>query len=72
MTKLPVAGHPRRGAWRRRAERVEVAFHLPDDSNTASTGPLVEALARCVRESGCEIASPANPRQVLGLIKQAA
>jgi len=46
---------------------VEDTFYLPDGSKTSSNGELIEALVRTARETGREIASPAEARQHLGL-----
>jgi len=54
-----LGGHLRTG--------VEDTFYLPDGSKTASNGQLIEALVRTARETGREIASPAEARQHLGL-----
>ncbi len=51
---------------------LEDTFYLPDGSKAASNGALVETLARCAREAGRPIASPAEAREMLGLLKQAA
>lgn len=59
---------------RRAAERggalrtgLEDTFYLPDGSRASGNGALIEALARCAREAGREIASPAEARAALGL-----
>lgn len=46
---------------------LEDTFYLPDGQKAGSNGPLVEALAKIVREMGKEVASPAEAREILGL-----
>jgi 3-keto-5-aminohexanoate cleavage enzyme len=46
---------------------LEDTFYLPDGSRAAGNGVLVEALARCARNAGRDIASPAEARRMLGL-----
>ncbi|MGL6109787.1 MAG: 3-keto-5-aminohexanoate cleavage protein, partial [Rubrivivax sp.] len=46
---------------------LEDTFYLPDGSRAAGNGVLIEALARCARHAGREIASPAEARRMLGL-----
>ena len=46
---------------------LEDTFYLPDGSRARGNGELVEALARCAREAGRSIASPAQARERLGL-----
>jgi uncharacterized protein (DUF849 family) len=46
---------------------LEDTFYLPDGSRASGNGPLIEALARCARNAGREIASPAEARRLLGL-----
>ena len=46
---------------------LEDTFYLPDGSRANGNGPLIEALARCARQAGRSIASPAEARQMLGL-----
>ena len=42
-------------------------FYLPDGSRASGNGALIEALARCARNAGRDIASPAEARARLGL-----
>jgi uncharacterized protein (DUF849 family) len=46
---------------------LEDTFYLPDGSKAKGNGALIEALARCARDAGREIASPADARGILGL-----
>jgi 3-keto-5-aminohexanoate cleavage enzyme len=46
---------------------LEDTFYLPDGSRAAGNGVLIEALARCARQAGRGIASPAEARRMLGL-----
>ncbi|MEQ8455340.1 MAG: 3-keto-5-aminohexanoate cleavage protein [Sandaracinaceae bacterium] len=46
---------------------VEDTFYLPDGERTTGNGPLIEALARCARNAGREIASPDEARALLKL-----
>ena len=46
---------------------LEDTFYLPDGERAAGNGVLIEALARCARQAGREIASPAEARARLGL-----
>ncbi len=46
---------------------VEDTFYLPDGSKATSNGPLVEALATIVRESGREVANVDEARQIMGI-----
>lgn len=46
---------------------VEDTFYLPGGERTSGNGPLIEALARCARNAGREVASPAEARSMLGL-----
>jgi uncharacterized protein (DUF849 family) len=46
---------------------LEDTFYLPDGSRAAGNGELVEALARCAREAGRSIATPAQARERLGI-----
>jgi uncharacterized protein (DUF849 family) len=46
---------------------LEDTFYLPGGERAAGNGALVEALARCAREAGRTVASPAEARQILGL-----
>jgi uncharacterized protein (DUF849 family) len=46
---------------------LEDTFYLPDGSRASGNGPLIEALARCARAAGREVASPAQARVLLGL-----
>ncbi len=46
---------------------LEDTFYLPDGSRANGNGALIEALARCARNAGRDIASPAEARLRLGL-----
>ena len=46
---------------------LEDTFYLPDGSRAAGNGVLIEALARCARQAGREVATPAETRARLGL-----
>jgi uncharacterized protein (DUF849 family) len=46
---------------------LEDSFYLPDGSRAAGNGAMIEALARCARKAGREVASPAEARIALGL-----
>jgi len=46
---------------------LEDTFYLPDGARASGNGMLVEALAHVARETGRQIASPAQARQRLGL-----
>ena len=46
---------------------LEDTFYLPDGSRASGNGALIEALARCARNAGRNIASPAEARTRLGL-----
>ena len=46
---------------------LEDTFYLPDGSRANGNGSLIEALARCARNAGRDIASPAEARVRLGL-----
>jgi uncharacterized protein (DUF849 family) len=54
-----LGGHLRTG--------LEDTFYLPDGGRARSNGELVAALARCARNAGRGIASPAEARAMLGL-----
>ena len=51
---------------------LEDTFYLPDGSKASSNGPLVEMLANYARDAGRAVASPAEAREMLVLVKQAA
>jgi len=51
---------------------LEDTFYLPDGSKASSNGPLVEMLASYAWDAGRAVASPAEAREMLGLVKQAA
>ena len=55
-----LGGHLRSG--------LEDTFYLPDGSKVTSNAPLIEQLARCAHEAGRGVASPAEARQMLGLV----
>jgi 3-keto-5-aminohexanoate cleavage enzyme len=46
---------------------LEDTFYLPDGSRATGNGVLIEALARCARQAGREVASPSETRARLGL-----
>jgi 3-keto-5-aminohexanoate cleavage enzyme len=46
---------------------LEDTFYLPGGDKATGNGQLIEALVRCAREAGREIASPAEAREALGL-----
>jgi len=46
---------------------LEDTFYLPGGERATGNGVLIEALARCARNAGREVASPAEARQRLGL-----
>lgn len=46
---------------------VEDTFYLPDGSRTSGNGPLIEAAATMIRETGREVASLSEAREMLGL-----
>lgn len=48
---------------------LEDTFYLPNGERAENNGVLIEALARIVRETGRDIASPAEAREILGLRK---
>jgi len=53
-----LGGHLRSG--------LEDTFYLGDGTKVNSNGQLVEALAKCARNAGRQIASPAEARQIFG------
>jgi uncharacterized protein (DUF849 family) len=46
---------------------LEDSFYLPDGRKASGNGAMIEALERCARDAGREIASPAEARGMLGL-----
>ena len=54
-----LGGHLRTG--------LEDTFYLPDGRKARSNGELVDALARCARAAGREVATPAEARAAMGL-----
>jgi len=46
---------------------LEDTFYLPGGERASGNGVLIEALARCARNAGRSVASPAQARQILGL-----
>jgi 3-keto-5-aminohexanoate cleavage enzyme len=46
---------------------LEDTFYLPNGERARGNGELIDALARCAREAGREVASPAQARAMLGL-----
>lgn len=55
-----LGGHLRTG--------LEDTFYLPDGRQAMGNGPLIDALVRTARESGREIASPAEARRLLSIV----
>lgn len=55
-----LGGHLRTG--------VEDTFYLPDGTKTDSNGRLIAALAKIAREAGREPATPAEARQIMGVL----
>lgn len=51
---------------------LEDTFYLPGGERASGNGVLIEALARCARNAGREVASPAEARARLGLATIAA
>jgi uncharacterized protein (DUF849 family) len=45
---------------------VEDTFYLPNGDKTTGNGQLIEALAQCALNSGREVASAAEAREMLG------
>ncbi|TNE87854.1 MAG: 3-keto-5-aminohexanoate cleavage protein [Deltaproteobacteria bacterium] len=58
-----LGGHVRTG--------LEDTFYLPDGSRADSNGPLIEALAQCVRNAGREVATPEQAREIMGIKRPA-
>lgn len=54
-----LGGHLRSG--------LEDTFYLPDGTQAASNGPLIEALAKIARETGRTVATPAEARAMMKL-----
>jgi uncharacterized protein (DUF849 family) len=54
-----LGGHLRTG--------LEDTFYLPDGERAKGNGQLVEALVKCARNAGREVASPAEARAIMGL-----
>jgi len=46
---------------------LEDTFYLPDGRKAEGNGELVEAMARIVLETGRDVASPEEARQILGI-----
>jgi uncharacterized protein (DUF849 family) len=46
---------------------LEDTFYLPDGSKATSNGQLIDAVVRTARETGRDIASPAEAREILAL-----
>lgn len=46
---------------------LEDTFYLPDGERARGNGELIEAMVRCARQAGREIASPAEARAAMGL-----
>lgn len=46
---------------------LEDTFYLPNGERARGNGELIEALARCARDAGREVASPGEARAMLGL-----
>lgn len=51
---------------------LEDTFYLPDGTRAGGNGVLIDALARCARNAGRDVASPAEARARLGLAETAA
>jgi 3-keto-5-aminohexanoate cleavage enzyme len=49
---------------------LEDTFYLPSGERASGNGVLIEALARCARDAGREVASAAQAREMLGLVRQ--
>jgi uncharacterized protein (DUF849 family) len=47
---------------------LEDTFYLPSGERASGNGPLIEALARCAERAGRSVASPAETRELLGLV----
>jgi uncharacterized protein (DUF849 family) len=47
---------------------LEDTFYLPDGERATGNGALIEALARCARNAGREIATPAEARAMLHMV----
>ena len=47
---------------------LEDTFYLPDGERATGNGQLIEALAACAKNAGREVASPAEARQMMGLV----
>ncbi len=56
-----LGGHVRSG--------LEDTFYLPDGSKAANNGELIDALVKTVRETGREIASIEETRQIMGVTR---
>lgn len=54
---MELGGHLRTG--------VEDTFYLPDGSRTTGNGQLIETMVKMARETGCQIATPAEARAML-------
>ena len=50
---------------------LEDTFYLPSGEKASGNGALIEALARCARNAGRDVATPAEARAMLGLRTQA-
>lgn len=50
---------------------LEDTFYLPNGARAASSGQLIEALVKTVRETGREPTTIAETRQLLGLAPSA-
>lgn len=46
---------------------VEDTFYLPDGSKARGNGDLIEAMAKCARQAGREVATAAEARSILGM-----
>ncbi len=46
---------------------IEDTFYLPDGSKASSNGPLVEALVKIIRETGREVATSKEARELMGI-----
>jgi uncharacterized protein (DUF849 family) len=47
---------------------LEDTFYQPDGTKVTSNGQLIESIAACARRAGREIATPAEARQIFGIL----
>jgi 3-keto-5-aminohexanoate cleavage enzyme len=55
-----LGGHLRTG--------LEDTFYQPDGNKVTSNGQLIESIAACARRAGRDIATPAEARQIFGIL----